>query len=218
VLRLDFTREDRTPLKVLVLGSHSDDIEIGTGGSLLKLLAGEQQLDIKWVVFSAIGERAPEAASSAAAFLQGAHNSDVMLHAFRDGYFPQHGAEIKDRFEELKAQFEPDVILTHHSADCHQDHRVVCELTWNTFRNHLILEYEIPKYDGDLGQPNLFVPLEQSVCNQKCDLLLEHFKTQSTKHWFTRDTFLALMRVRGLEANSPTLFAEAFHARKMTLG
>jgi LmbE family N-acetylglucosaminyl deacetylase len=217
MLELNLAKDDRTPLKVLVLGSHSDDIEIGAGGTVLTLLGGERPLDVKWVVFSATGQRAPEAASSAAAFLQGATTSDVVLHAFRDGYFPHHGAEIKDRFEELKSQFDPDLILTHHSADCHQDHRVICELTWNSFRNHLILEYEIPKYDGDLGQPNLFVPIDRQVCDRKCDLLLDHFKSQTGKHWFTKDTFLALMRLRGLEANSPTLFAEAFHARKLTL-
>ena len=117
----------------------------------------------------------------------------------------------------LKGDVSPDLILTHWHGDAHQDHRLVSELTWNTFRDHLVIEYEIPKYDGDLGRPNVFVPLERPVCEEKLNLLFAAFESQRAKRWFDRDTFLGLMRLRGMESNSPSGYAEGFHARKLVV-
>jgi len=208
---------DGEPLRVLALGCHSDDIEIGAGGTLMRLLGAHPALDVHWVVLSAHGDRVAEARASAQDLLAGATSPRVDVHGFRDGYFPYDGAQVKDVFEALKAQVSPDLILTHHRQDLHQDHRLVCELTWNTFRDHLVLEYEIPKYDGDLSRPNVYVPLEEAVARRKVEVLLRHFGTQRDKHWFTEDLFLGLMRVRGMECRSPTGYAEAFHGRKLVL-
>jgi LmbE family N-acetylglucosaminyl deacetylase len=202
--------------RVLCLGAHSDDIEIGLGGTLLQLAAQVSDLEIRWFVFSAPGSRADEARRSADEYLTGLARKEIHIGSFRESYFPSEWVSIKDWFEELKAKFEPDVVFTHYRDDRHQDHRVLSDLAWNTFRNHLILEYEILKYDGDLGKPNLFVPLSEQVSNRKIELLLKHFKTQATKHWFTRDTFEAMLRIRGIEA--ATGRAEAFHCRKLVLG
>jgi len=208
-----------TPLRILALGAHSDDIEIGCGATLLSLIAAAPapSPSLRWVVFSAPGARADEARSSAASFLAGASNAALDLMDFRDGFFPYQGAEIKERFEELKS-FEPDVVFTHRWGDRHQDHRLVSELSWNTFRDHLVLEYEIPKYDGDLGTPNFFIPVTAAARLRKIDLLMEHFGTQRSKGWFTRETFEGLMRLRGVECASRTGYAEAFDARKITIG
>ena len=203
---------------VLCLGAHSDDIEIGCGGTILTLLEAVQPLAVTWVVFSATGARAEEARQSADTFLAGGAGRDVVLYDFRDGYFPYTGGAIKDRFEELKARVSPDLVFTHHRHDLHQDHRLLSELTRNTFRDHAILEYEIPKYDGDMGQPNVFVPLEAATCRRKVDLLLANFGTQRSKRWFTDDLFHAHLRLRGMECNSPSTFAEAFHGHKVVLG
>jgi LmbE family N-acetylglucosaminyl deacetylase len=203
------------PLRVLALGCHSDDIEIGAGGVLLRLREAHPRLEVRWVVFSAPGQRAQEARASAEDLLGG--TAEVEVHAFRDGYFPYDGAQVKDVFESLKAGPVPDLILTHHRQDLHQDHRLVCELTWNTFRDHLVLEYEIPKYDGDLSRPNVFVPLTAAQVARKVDVLMEHFGSQRDKHWFTPELFTGLMRVRGMECRSPTGYAEAFHGRKLVL-
>jgi LmbE family N-acetylglucosaminyl deacetylase len=203
--------------RVLCLGAHSDDIEIGTGGTLLRLASEVPNLEIWWAVFSAPGLRAEEARRSADAFLGGIARKHVTIGSFRESYFPSEWPAIKDRFEEIKSQFDPDVVFTHWRDDRHQDHRVLSDLAWNTFRAHLILEYEIPKYDGDLDRPNLFMPLSEQLCDRKIELLLSHFKTQSTKHWFTRDTFDALHRIRGIESASPTGRAEAFYCRKLVL-
>jgi LmbE family N-acetylglucosaminyl deacetylase len=203
--------------RVLCLGAHSDDIEIGVGGTLLKLIEQASDLEIWWVVFSAPGLRADEARSSANDFLSGIKRKQVKVGSFRESYFPSEWPSIKEWFEEIKANFIPDVVFTHYRDDRHQDHRVLSDLAWNTFRNHLILEYEILKYDGDLGQPNLFVPLSEQFCTRKIDLLMKHFKTQSTKHWFTGDTFEAMHRIRGIECASPTGRAEAFYCRKIVL-
>ncbi len=209
----------RRPLrKVLCFGSHSDDIEIGCGGTLLRLLQDHPKLEICWVVLSSGPTRDDEARKSAAFFLKGARRPRIMIQDFRNGYFPYIGSDIKDFFEELKAEFVPDLIFTHHRHDLHQDHRTVCELTWNTFRNHLILEYEILKYDGDLGAPNCFVYLDEKICRRKIGYLLRAFKTQRTKPWFTEDALRALLRVRGVESQSPTGFAEAFYGRKVLIG
>jgi LmbE family N-acetylglucosaminyl deacetylase len=205
------------PFRVLALGCHSDDIEIGAGGTLLRLRDAYPRLELRWVVFSAHDARRAEARASAEDLMAGLPGLRVDLHAFRDGYFPYDGARIKDAFEDLKTDASPDLVLTHHRQDLHQDHRLLCELAWNTFRDHLILEYEIPKYDGDLSRPNVFVPLSEAQCRRKVEVLMRHFGSQRDKHWFTDDLFLGLMRLRGMEARSPTGYAEAFHGRKLVL-
>ena len=216
MIPLLFPKPKETNLKVLLLGAHSDDIEIGCGGTILTLLAAGP-VEIRWVVFSARDQRAAEARASARRFSRGARHLDIELHEYRDGFFPRHQAEIKEHFERLKSEFLPDLILTHFRSDLHQDHRVVNELTWNTWRNHLILEYEIPKFDGDLGTPNLFVPIQPRLAHRKVNTLLSVFASQRNKQWFDAELFLGLMRLRGMEANAPTRYAEAFHARKITL-
>lgn len=216
MMRLHLPRNPPSP-RILCLGAHSDDIEIGCGGSLLRLLREYPAAQVTWVVFSASGARIAEARDSAERFLQGAHSREVLVHDFRDGHFPYIGAAIKESFEKLKATVNPDLIFTHYRHDLHQDHRVVSELTWNTFRNHLILEFEIVKYDGDIGNPNLFVPLPQDIVQQKIANLLDAFKTQASKAWFTADTFSSIMRLRGLESNAPDRHAEAFYCRKLVL-
>lgn len=203
--------------KCLFLGAHSDDIEIGVGGTILSLLEACPEAEIHWVVFSAQGDRATEAKNSAGAFLEKASHASITLHAFRDGFFPSERVAIKECFESLKHECEPDMIFTHYRDDRHQDHRLLHELTWNTWRNHAIFEYEIPKFDGDLAQPNTFMPLSEEVVTQKIALLLEYFGTQRSKQWFDEETFRGLMRIRGLEAHSPTRYAEAFYCRKWPL-
>jgi LmbE family N-acetylglucosaminyl deacetylase len=203
--------------RILCLGAHSDDIEIGIGGTLLKLAEKRSNLEVWWIVFSAPGPRALEAQASAKDFLSGVGSREIRIGSFRESYFPSEWSSIKDWFEQIKAEFSPDVVFTHYRADRHQDHRVLSDLAWNTFRNHLILEYEILKYDGDLGSPNVFVPLSEDLCERKTNLILKHFKTQVTKHWFTRDTFEAMLRIRGIESASSTGRAEAFYCRKLVL-
>ncbi len=203
---------------ILCLGAHSDDIEIGCGGTILALLQTFGRVSVHWIVLAANQERAAEARMSAEKFLDGTESKTTVVKGFRDSFFPSHLAEIKDYFEELRKQVSPDLIFTHFRHDLHQDHRVVSELTWNTFRDHLILEYEIPKYDGDLASPNFFVPLEESVCNKKIQNILECFPSQRGNHWFDKETFLAILRLRGIESNAPSKFAEAFYSRKMVLG
>jgi len=210
----DATRSQ--PLRILCLGAHSDDIEIGCGGTILRLLA-ERSAAVHWVVFSASVEREREARASAIEFLAQAAQSTVTVHGFRESFFPAAWAEIKNCFEEIKKAAAPDVVLCHHLRDFHQDHRVIAELAWNTFRNHVILEYEIPKYEGDLGTPNLYVPLPGPIAERKVDLLLRHFTSQAGRTWFRPDTFQGLMAIRGIECNAPDARAEAFHARKLTL-
>jgi LmbE family N-acetylglucosaminyl deacetylase len=202
---------------ILCLGAHADDIEIGCGGMLLKLARDKPDVNVRWVVFSGEGRRAREARDAARGFLQGLTRSRVSVNDFRDGFFPHDWKQIKLCFERLKTTFEPDVVLTHYRDDRHQDHRVLSDLTWNTFRRHLILEYEIPKYDGDLGSPNVFVHLDPEICRTKADLASRSFKSQSEKHWFTAETFMGLMRLRGMECGSPTRYAEAFYCRKLVL-
>jgi LmbE family N-acetylglucosaminyl deacetylase len=203
--------------RVLALGSHSDDIEIGCGATLLALSRARPEVEVTWVVLGAEGEREREARASAEAFMGAATHTEVVVHGFRDGFLPYIGGEVKDVFEELKSRLEPDLILTHARQDLHQDHRLVCELTWNTWRDHLILEYEIPKYDGDLGIPNVFVPVPEEIAREKVSLVLEAFKSQTEKHWFDEQLFLGLMRVRGMEGRSPSGYAEAFTCRKLSL-
>jgi LmbE family N-acetylglucosaminyl deacetylase len=203
--------------RILCLGAHSDDLEIGAGGTLLKLAGEVPDLEICWVVFTAPGPRADEARLSANEFLDRCEHKTIKIGSFRESYFPSEWPSIKEWFEEIKAGFDPDVVFTHFRDDRHQDHRILSDLAWNTFRNHLILEYEILKYDGDLGCPNVFVPLSADLCARKIDLLLKHFQTQSSKHWFTRATFEAMHRIRGVECASDTGLAEAFYCRKLVL-
>jgi LmbE family N-acetylglucosaminyl deacetylase len=205
------------PMTLLALGAHSDDIEIGCAGTILKLIEQGVVSEVWWVVLTGETTRAAEARESANALLGDMPGRHVILKDFRDGYFPYDGAAIKGFFEELKGQVSPDLILTHQRSDLHQDHRVTCELTWNTFRDHLILEYEIPKYDGDMGRPNLYVGLGESLCRKKIDHLMTYFGTQLTKRWFQEDLFTGLLRLRGMECNSPTSYAEAFYCRKAVL-
>jgi LmbE family N-acetylglucosaminyl deacetylase len=214
---LPFRLPSERPLRLLCLGAHADDIEIGCGGTVLRLVEEHQGLAVRWVVFSGGAERQKEARASAEFFLAGAGEAEVETHAFRDGYFPWVGAEVKDAFERLKRDFDPDLILTHHKADAHQDHRLVADLTYNTWRNHLILEYEIPKMEGDIGNPPVFVVLEETQVRRKTDALMRYFGSQRSRSWFTPETFSGLMRLRGINASSPTGWAEAFHARKLLL-
>ena len=201
---------------VLCLGAHGDDIEIGCGGTVLKLVASNPNLNVHWVVLSAEGRRAEETRTSAERFLDGAGERVVEVEAFRERYFP-YLPQLKEFFDGLKTRVSPDLILTHHGADAHQDHRVVAQLTWSTFRDHLILEYEIPKYDGDLGRPNVFVGLDQQTAHRKARGIVQGFPSQKDRYWFTEETFLALLRLRGIEARTTGGYAEAFNARKLLL-
>lgn len=214
---LAFDRRPGEPLRILCLGAHSDDIEIGCGGAILRLLQEQRDIEVTWVVFGATGQRVHEASRGAALFLEQAAQKTVVVKGFRDGFFPYIGAEIKEYFEQLKQECSPDIVFTHYRQDRHQDHRVISDLTWNTFRSHFILEYEIPKYDGDLGNPNFYVRLDEATCARKVAHLIATFQTQGNKHWFTEDTFFSLCRLRGIEANVPAKYAEAFYCRKATV-
>jgi len=216
MLSLNLPIDAASPLRILCLGAHSDDIEIGCGGTILRLLRQYPNSALHWVVFNATGIRVTEAQRAAKLFAGAASLQGPTLYTFQDGFMPFVGVEIKTAFEELKAA-SPGLIFTHNRKDAHQDHRLISELTGQTFRDHLILEYEIPKYDGDLGQPNLFVPLESDACERKLDYIMDTFASQQIKHWFHRDTFLALMRLRGVECNAPSGYAEAFYCHKLVL-
>ena len=204
-------------LKILCLGAHCDDIEIGCGGTMLRLADESPIQYVKWVVFTSTPERAIEARASAEAFLHQIKGKEIMIKNFRDGFLFNSAAEVKNSFEELKSDFWPDIIFTHYRQDLHQDHRLLSDLTWNTFRDHLILEYEIPKYDGDIGNPNLFVSLPKSVMEKKNQFIMDHFGSQAGKHWFDKEVFSSLMRLRGMECASKTNYAEAFYAKKIQL-
>ncbi len=206
-------------LRILCLGAHADDIEIGCGGTIMRLLDEYIEANVYWIVFSSSSnpQREFEARRSAETILGGAKEREIAIKDFRDGFFPYAGAEVKEYFEELKGRIRPDVVFTHYRNDLHQDHRLISNLTWNTFRDHLILEYEIAKYDGDLGCPNFFVPLEKRVCGKKIEHLLGNFGSQKSNHWFSRDVFKAILRLRGLECNSSSGFAEAFYSYKVVV-
>jgi LmbE family N-acetylglucosaminyl deacetylase len=200
--------------RLLCIGAHPDDIELGAGGTIMRLAAQNPGLHIHWVVLTgADPERVDEAGKSAALFTTGAASLRTEIHPFRDGFLPWEGNHVKTVFEALKGDFSPDLILTHYREDRHQDHRLLSDLTWNTWRNHWILEYEIFKWDGDLGQPNFFVPLEESLCRRKVEQIYDTYPTQHSRAWFRKDNFLALMRLRGVECNNA--YAEAFYARKL---
>jgi LmbE family N-acetylglucosaminyl deacetylase len=217
VQQLSLFAGSRQPRTILALGCHADDIEIGCGATLLSLIRSGNEVDVTWVVLGASADRAEEARASAASFLRGAARIDVAVHGFRDGFLPYVGGEVKEVFEQLKSTVAPDLVFTHARHDLHQDHRLACELTWNTFRDHLILEYEIPKYDGDLGAPNVFVPVVAELAREKARLVVEAFPSQASKHWFDEELFLGLMRLRGMESASPSGYAEAFTCRKLSL-
>ncbi len=205
------------PLKVLCLGAHCDDIEIGCAGTLMTLQERHPGMSFDWVVFTREGTRELETRKAAAAIHGATAAASVEVLDYRMSYLPYQGAEVKDRFETIKRKTDPDLIFTHCLADRHQDHRLIAELTWNTFRNHLVLEYEIPKYEGDLGQPNLYVPLSDAIAGRKLEMLTTCFPSQQSRAWFGRELFQAHLRLRGIECNSPSGHAEAFHARKATL-
>ena len=217
MLNVEFAFAADRPPRLLFLGAHADDIEIGCGGTILELLRRHPGADVHWVVFSAAGSRRQEAQAAAQRFLARAGEATITLHAFRDGFLPYVGAEVKDAFEALKTGFTPDVVFTHYREDLHQDHRLINELTGNTFRDHFVLEYEIPKFDGDLGLPNAFAPLSRETCDEKIAAILACYATQRDKFWFTEETFRSILRLRGVEARSPSGYAEAFHARKIPI-
>jgi len=204
-------------LSVLCLGAHSDDIEIGAGATLLSWQEQGIRLDVHWCVLSGVDGREREAKASAADFLASAASRKIEVMGFRDGFFPEQGEEIKVWFETLKRRVDPDLILTHRVDDAHQDHRQIARLSWNTFRDHLILSYEIPKWDGDLGRPNLYMPVPASALQRKIDLLISHFGSQRSKQWFDAETFRGLARLRGMECRAQERYAEAFYARKLAL-
>ena len=214
---MTFQSKRESDFRILCLGAHSDDIEIGCGGTILMLLETVPKVVINWIVFGSNEDRKLEAEKSANLFLSQVEQKLVLVHNYKDSYFPYIGAEIKTCFEKLKRDINPDLIFTHHRHDLHQDHRLISELTWNTFRNHLILEYEIPKYDGDMGNPNIFVPLSEEICKRKIRNLFDVFQTQIDQQWFTEDTFWSILRLRGIESNAPEKFAEAFYCRKLVL-
>lgn len=216
LLQLDFDAA-KAPT-VLCLGAHADDLEIGAGATLVSLARLYPQANLIWAVLSADEIRGEEARASANHCLSSVESAVIQVQNFKDGHFPAQLPEIKKYFESLKEQWNPDLIFTHFREDLHQDHRAVAEVTWQTFRNHTILEYEIPKFDGDLKQPNVYCPVRESLRHEKLDIIERYFQSQSGRSWFTRDTFSALMRIRGIECNSPSGYAEAFHARKLRLG
>ena len=213
MLRIHF--DDDSPKNILCLGAHCDDIEIGCGGSILKLIDGMKNIRFYWVVFSSDDRREREAVKSANDFLSNVKEKNIVIHRFRNSYFPYHGAEIKAYFEQLKSEYSPDIIFSHYGKDLHQDHRLISELTWNTYRDHFILEYEIPKYDGDLGSPNFYIHLDEGMCRKKTSMIYKHFKSQYDKDWFTTDTFMSMLRLRGIESKAPKKYAEGFYCRKI---
>jgi LmbE family N-acetylglucosaminyl deacetylase len=203
--------------QILCLGAHSDDIEIGCGGTILRLLSEHDNAEVYWVVLGSTGLRDAEALLSAQLFIAGAKKKDILIRNFKESFFPYVGDEIKTCFEELKDRISPDLVFTHYRNDLHQDHRLISDLTWNTFRNHFILEYEILKYDGDIGNPNFFVHLDDAICQKKIAVIMDCFKTQREKDWFTPDAFLSLLRIRGVESKAPGKYAEGFYCRKVVV-
>jgi LmbE family N-acetylglucosaminyl deacetylase len=217
MLKLELPTPAGAEHKVLCLGAHSDDIEIGCGGTILKLAASYPKAQFYWVVFSGNKRRVTEARKSFSCFLSHEPVRKIVIKSFKESFFPYNGAAIKSYFEKLKDAFNPDLILTHYRKDLHQDHRLICELTWNTFRDHLILEYEVPKYDGDFGIPNFFVELDQAIVRRKIKYILDGFESQKWRHWFDEETFLSTLRLRGMEAHVRSKYAEAFYCRKIVL-
>jgi LmbE family N-acetylglucosaminyl deacetylase len=216
VTRLGWARYLDRGATVLCLGAHCDDIEIGCGGTMLRLLAERPDASVWWVVFSSTKTRAAESLKAAKLFLKSARRQTILIEAFTDGAFPYQGAAIKRYFEGLKRRIDPDLIFTHYRDDRHQDHRLISDTTWQTFRNSMILEYEIPKYDGDLGTPNVFTHLDKTTCDRKIRYIVQSYRTQRAKPWFTDETLRAMLRLRGVESRAPR-YAEAFYGRKVIL-
>ena len=216
MMHLSFGEKAGEGLKILCIGAHSDDIEIGCGGTILRLAEQYPDCEFHWVVFNAIGARETEARRAAQLFA-GSRLKSSLLKTFQDGFMPFVGGEVKATFENDLKKLSPDLIFTLNGDDAHQDHRLISQLTWNTFRDHFILEYEVPKYDGDLGRPGVFVPLDRAVCELKVGYLMDAFQSQQTKRWFQPETFLSLMRLRGMECAAPSDYAEAFYCRKLVL-
>ncbi len=217
MIKLKLEESNKKGLKILCLGAHSDDIEIGCGGTVMRLIQEYIQPEIYWVVFSSNRKRRKEAIESARSVLKNVNKKNIIIKNFRNGFFPFQGAAIKDYFESLKQKFDPDIVLTHYRDDRHQDHRTISDLTWNTYRRHLILEYEIPKYDGDFGAPNLFFEISRELCKKKKDLIMKYFGSQKEKHWFKEDLLYSIMRLRGMETGGASEYAEAFYCRKELL-
>lgn len=217
MLKLGLDLRGKRNLKILCLGAHSDDIEIGCGGTIQRLLSEHNNAEVHWVVLGSSGQRDAEAVASANNFLVDAKKKNIIIKKFKESFFPYKGEQIKNFFEILKKKVSPDIIFTHYRHDLHQDHGVISDLTWNTFRNSFILEYEIIKYDGDLGIPNLFVHLNEEICRKKIEFLMDSFKTQANKDWFTPDAFFSVMRIRGIESKAPENYAEGFYCRKLVL-
>jgi LmbE family N-acetylglucosaminyl deacetylase len=216
MIQMNLNGGDRA-LNILCLGAHSDDIEIGCGGTILRLAEQHPGSLFHWVIFSSNQARQSEAERAAALFVNPASLKGPLVKSFPDGFLPFVGAEVKAVFEDLKQSVSPDIVFTHNRKDAHQDHRLLAELTWNTFRDHMILEYEVPKYDGDLGQPSVFVPLSAEMYQKKVQYIMDAFPSQLSKRWFQQETFLSLMRLRGMECNAPSGYAEAFYCRKLVL-
>lgn len=216
MFKIKFFKNGKKP-RILCLGAHPDDIEIGCGGTILRFINEKPDAQFRWVVFSGSKIRNNEALESSSLFLKEIISKKIDINDFRESYFPFIGAEIKDYFERIKREFNPDLIFTHHIGDAHQDHNLISKLTWNTFRNHFIIEYEIPKYDGDLGTPNLYVYLDESLVQRKINNLCNIFCSQKKKSWFSKESFRSLLRIRGIESNSPTKYAEAFYCHKLVL-
>ena len=217
MMKFEFPKEKKRLLKILCLGAHSDDIEIGCGGTILQMLTEYENVEVIWVVFGSSGQRDREAVASAKAFLAKAKKKEIIIKHFKTSFFPYEGDRIKKYFENLKKKAAPDIIFTHYRHDLHQDHRLICDLTWNTYRDHMILEYEIIKYDGDIGVPNLFVHLNSEVCQKKINCIMDNFKSQKKKDWFTPDAFHSILRIRGIESKAPDKFAEGFYCRKIVV-
>jgi LmbE family N-acetylglucosaminyl deacetylase len=214
MLRVQFGNSETPLRRILCLGAHCDDIEIGCGGTILRLIRENPSLEFYWVVFSSTPQRKHEAHEAARMFLENADRSRIVIRNFRDSFFPYDGKAIKQFMESIKKRYQPDLILTHYRDDLHQDHRLISELTWNAFRNHLILEYEIPKYDGDLGSPNFFMGLDEALCKRKISTILRAFRSQAAKQWFSEGTFRGILHIRGMESNAEGKYAEGFYCRK----
>lgn len=215
MLAVKLSRAANLPLRILCIGAHCDDIEIGCGGTIADLIANHPESIVHWIVFSASEAREREALAGANRVAGPKVETEILQ--FRDGYFPFMGVEIKDYFENLKQRVVPDLVFTHSLDDRHQDHKLLAELTWNTFRDHLILEYEIAKYEGDLKTPTFYVPLGEKTAVRKAQIIVETFTSQLNRRWFSKETFMALMRLRGIECNAPSGYAEGFHCRKASL-
>jgi len=217
MLKFELDKPKDKDLNILCLGAHSDDIEIGCGGTILKLLSEYSHARVHWIVFSATKKRSEEAKVSAKHFLAKASQKKIEIKKFRESFFPYIGAEIKETFEKLKQKVSPDIIFTHYRHDLHQDHRLVCELTWNTFRDNLILEYEVIKYDGHLSKPNCYFWLNEEICKNKISYIMNFFKSQNKRSWFSEESFSSILRLRGIESNSPGGYSEGFTCRKICL-